>query len=219
MKKFIIFTAFIVSFFSFSLTGQEIKLPRNNEISLGFDVSGLVRKIFQPSFTEGEISLSASFIKRLYFTTEAGLLKITDKKKDFFNYYSNGNFIRFGFDYNFYKKKNNSENNLIFIGLRYGLSSFIHKANQIIITDNLWGDYSPQDLPDTKVKTQWVELIGGIRVEIFKNFSLGWSVRARKQIYSKGINYIKPFMIPGYGKGTATTALGFNYALYYTISL
>ncbi len=221
MNRILILNICIFLILSLNLTGQE-KNPQKPGLSLGFDVYGLVNKIFEPSVTENELSLTAGGFKRFYFITEAGVLNMSDKT-DYFHYYSNGQFARFGFDYNFYKRKYVGENSIIFIGFRYGIASLNHNANDINIDDAVWGNYHyPKDVPSTKVNAQWIEITGGMRIEVFKNFSMGWSIRLRKLnslTTKKGMEDIKPFIIPGFGDGNSSTAFGFNYSLFYTIPL
>ena len=185
-------------------------------ISIGYDFSGLITNLFQPSQTSGGLSLTAGAFKKLYYTVEVGLQKINDRETDF-NYFSNGQYIKGGFDYNFYKRKRPEENNMVFLGLRYGIASLKHSANNITIEDKYWGNYTPQPIPESKVNAQWIELVGGIRVELIRNFSMGWSGRVHFLTYLKREH--KPFMIPGYGSGYSSITIGFNYSIYYTIPL
>jgi Domain of unknown function (DUF6048) len=191
--------------------------PLKQGISIGYDFSGLIVNIFQPTQTSGEVSVTAGAFKKLYYTVEAGILTIYDRETDF-NYFSNGQYIRAGFDYNFYKRKTPDENNMVFLGLRYGLATMHHSADNITIEDAYWGNYSPKPIPDSKVNAQWIEIAAGIRVELIKNFSMGWSGRVHFLTHlASGPN--KPFMIPGFGSGYSTITLGFNYSIYYTIPL
>ncbi len=196
---------------------QEMNAQKQG-ISIGYDFSGLFVKIFQPYQTTGEVSINAGAFKKFYYTVEAGLLKINDKETNF-NYYADGKYIRAGFDYNFYKRKTPDENNMIFIGLRYGLSSLNHSADSITIVSEKWGNYKIDSIPNAKVSAQWIEIAAGIRVEIVRNFSMGWSGRLRFRTHTTGDEKVQPFIIPGFGSGYSNITLGFNYSLYYTIPL
>jgi hypothetical protein len=217
MKRKLLTSIFIITTLAiFNLYGEDT-ISHKQGISIGFDLYGPVNKIFQPSMTSYEASLNAGSFYRFFPVIEGGYLKIADKTNTF-NYNSNGNFISFGFDYNFYKKNLPWENNILFVGLRYGFSSLTHKADNIVVIDSLWGNFH-SSLNETKVKAQWVEAVGGIRVEVLKNFSIGWSVSFNMLTVTSGMNQIKPFVIPGFGSGAGTTAFGFNYSLYYTFPL
>ena len=218
MKKKLIIGFWIVTL-AHASECQEMH-PFKQGITFGYDFSGLLIKIFQPARTGGEVSLTAGAFKKMYYTVEAGILNINSKDStNNYNYYSNGKYIRVGFDYNFYKRKTADENNMVFLGLRYGFSSLNYSADNIIIKDELWGDYGPTNVPNTKYQAQWVEFAAGIRVEIIKNFSMGWSGRLHYLIYTKGNEKIKPSVIPGFGNAYSTITLGFNYSFYYTIPL
>jgi hypothetical protein len=185
-------------------------------ITLGYDVSGLAVKLFQNYRTSADFSLTAGSFNRYNYTVEAGFLKI-DNNTSLFNYKSNGKYLRAGLDYNFYKKKGKGDDNtLMFIGARYGLSSLLHSASNVTIIDEKWGNVAAS-VAEKEVKSQWVELTGGLRVAVWRNLSLGWSGRLRFLINSKGAENIKPFIIPGYGKGTSNTVIDLNYSIYYTI--
>jgi hypothetical protein len=185
-------------------------------VSFGYDFSGLISKIFRSSQTSGEASVTVGSLKKFYYTVEAGMLKMNRMDSDF-NYYSNGQHIKFGFDYNMYKKKKPDENNMVFVGLRYGIASLKHSVDNIIIMDRKWGNYTLPSIAETKATAQWIELVGGIRVELLRNFSMGWS--GRLHILTNLNSTIKPILISGYGNGSSSMTFGFNYSMYYTIPL
>ncbi len=216
MRRVIISTVLILTFAINNSTGQDT-IAHKQGISIGFDLYGPVNKYFQPSNTSYEVSLTAGSFYRFFIVTEGGFQTINEKTQAY-NYYSNGSFYRIGFDYNFYKKNLPWENNILFFGLHYGFSSLSYKADKIIITDNMWGNDSTK-LNVTKAKAQWIEVVGGIRVEVLKNFSMGWSVSLNILSVTTGMEKVKPFYIPGFGSGASNTAIGFNYSIYYTFPL
>lgn len=213
-KTKIIFIIFFATF-PVVIRSQDIKSSKSG-ISFGFDFSGLIYKTIQPYQNNYEGSITAGAFKKFYFTLEAGYLSMNENKKDEFNYSGKGDYFRIGFDYNIYKKKFPTDNNEIIFGLRYGNSWMTHSANSITIVDDQWGNYST-NYPNTKVNAQWIEAAGGLRVEILKNFSMGWTLRFRRLISSSGMENIKPFLIPGFGDGAGFTSFGFNYSIYYMI--
>jgi hypothetical protein len=216
MRRILASVIIIITLAIFNSYSQD-SISHKHGISAGFDLFGPVSKIFQPSTTSYEASLNAGSFYRFFLVTEGGTLKIDEKKTEY-NYTSNGSFMRVGFDYNFYKKNLPWEDNILFFGLRFGLSSLSQKANNIVVIDSIWGNFK-KDLGETQAKAQWIEAVGGIRVEVIKNFSMGWSVRFKVLTATTGMDKVKPFVIPGFGSGASTTAFGFNYSLYYTFPL
>jgi hypothetical protein len=198
--------------------GQEFKIDRR-DLNIGIELVGPVNSFILPSRTTYELSMKAGGFHKFYLASEAGMLKISEKKTNAYNYYSTGQYWRLGFDYNLFKRNLPDENNLVFIGLRYGMAVLNHNANHIIITDIKWGDFQAPDIPETKLQAGWVELTGGIKANIFSRISVGWSVSYRKLITTSGMKKIKPFLIPGYGEGSSRTSFGFSYTIYYDIPL
>jgi hypothetical protein len=198
--------------------GQELKIE-SRDLNIGVELVGPINGFIQPSRTTYEISAKAGGFHKFYLASEAGILKINEQKTHAYNYNSTGQYLRLGVDYNMFKRNLPNENNLIFIGLRYGMAFMNHSADHIIITDIKWGDFQAPDIPETKVKAGWVEVTGGIKARIFSHFSVGWSFSLRKLLTSNGMNKIKPFLIPGYGEGSSNTSLGFSYTIYYDIPL
>lgn len=47
---------------------------------------------------------------------------------------------------------------------------------------------------------QWFELVVGVKVRIYKNFNMGWSVRMKYKTNASTNEYANPWYVPGYGK-------------------
>jgi hypothetical protein len=136
-----------------------------------------------------------------------------------YNYNSKGKFIRVGFDYNIYEKKGKSSNHyMLLVGLRYGIAEINYDASNISIIDTYWGNYyHKRSLPESNATLQWFEIRAGIKADIFKNFSLGWSVQAMFLTHSSGMTNFKPYSIPAFGDGANSTNFNFTYSIYYRI--
>lgn len=214
------FLLFIMLILPLNGYGQDT-LPPKQIISFGFDLYGPIYHLATPSITNYEGSITMGPFKKIFPTIEAGTLKVnrSGKSDTSFHYNSNGNFIRFGFDYNMFKRKWVKDFYMVYFGCRYGMAQLSHSADHIYIEDNVWGNegdkYGPLSIPSSAIKAQWIEFTGGIRAEIFKGFSMGWSIRYKTLIHSTGMNLIKPMYIPGYGDGTSSSNWGINYSIYY----
>lgn len=209
---------------SLSASGQD-SIPVKKFLLFGFDIYGPINYIILPSDANYEGSFALGLFKKVYPTFELGYMDINrnSSKDTLYHYSSKGNFMRFGLDYNIFKRKHASELYMVFIGCRYGLANLNYTADNITINDNIWGNdgnghYRPPDATLVgNIKAQWFEFTGGLRAEIFKNFALGWTVRYSLLTHSTGMNLIKPVSIPGYGSGTNTTNIGFTYSIYYIL--
>jgi hypothetical protein len=132
-----------------------------------------------------------------------------------YSYMSSGQFIRFGMDFNLLKPDKSQGKYWFGIGLRYGLSSF---NSQVPFFDKTgyWGTTS-SSIPSRKTLAQFVEISPGIRTEIFKNFSMGWSIGMRLLVSSGSGSDVRPIYLPGFGNASKVITAGLNYFLVWNI--
>jgi len=107
----------------------------------------------------------------------------------------------------------------MFVGLRYGFTTFYHKADNIQISDDLWGNFTGGKIEPSWLAANWAELAAGMQSRLFNNFYLGWSVKMRIKLGGGNDPFMNPYTIPGYGKPWNNTWLGINYSLYYKIPI
>jgi hypothetical protein len=192
---------------------------RTKGLRLGVDVSRFSLYYFDPGRVAYEFSADYEILRDLYLTGEYGMqtVKLEDAK---YNYYSDGDYFRIGFDRNFLKSGNPDEYEMAFIGLRYGYSKFNHSANSIQLPQNYWGlPTEIYNISESPYNAQWLELATGIRAELLKNFFIGWSVRARFLLAHTNNQQMAPYNIPGFGNTDKKTAFGFNFSVYYLIPI
>ena len=91
--------------------------------------------------------------------------------------------------------------NMIYIGMRYGVSSFNHTLNSYKIYDptNYYGEnivISGEKF--SGLNASWLEVVGGIKAELFNNLYLGFSVRLNYLVSNKRPEGFDNLFIPGY---------------------
>lgn len=190
-------------------------------LSIGIDIAKPVIYMIDKNKFEIEGSITYSNIKNFNPIIEFGLENVELSQSDTiktYEYHSDGNFFRIGFDYNTFRRNLRGENNMVFFGLRYGFASQNHNAKNITITDKFWPNRYT-DLSTQEIQTQWLELTSGIKVQFFKYFAAGWTVRFSYIINQQNTSLVKPYYIPGIGKGAEKYNFGFTYSLYYTFPL
>jgi len=188
-------------------------------LRLGYDLSRLALLLPDVDTSRKAFEVSADFeIKPFYYAVaEYGRQKV-HVANDYYDYSSDGNYFRIGFDYNFLGKKLSVDRyEMVFGGIRYCFSSCTHQATDLYIPDNYWGDVHIGGLSSSKVTANWLELTAGIRGELIKNVFVGWSFRARLMMFGKQDEVMYPYYIPGFGTGNRKAAIGFNYYVYYKI--
>ena len=199
------------------------KLLNINKVRFGFD---LLKPI---SSSEGdnlnyEIVGDLQLTENIYLAGEYGSIdKLIEDENINFN--STGSFLRVGLDYNLFKNWIGMDNS-IYVGFRYGNSSFSNKIlnyevrNKDSYFSNLVEDEF-QTIEYSNLSGNWIEILLGIKVETFKNVYLGLSLRLNKLLSDEKPNNFGNLFIPGFNKVTDenTFGSGFNYTLTYSIPL
>ncbi len=106
-------------------------------------------------------------------------------------------FLRIGCDINLLKNKH--QDNRMFAGLRYGISTYKYDIDGPDITDPVFGGTQPFSNSGIAATSQWLEIVLGCQVKVVKNFHMGWSVRLKYHLHSSKNEGTKSYYIPGYG--------------------
>jgi hypothetical protein len=191
------------------------------EVSFGVDMSRFLVPIVDNNRYGWELSGDAELLKDLFAVVELGsqTTRFTNFNNKQFNYNSNGAYTRLGVDYNFMKHIDNQSTDKLFVGLRYGFTTFYHEANQIVLNSPSWGNSEPISIERKWLGSNWLEMATGMRAHLFNNFYLGWSARFRVKVWMQNDPVMQPFHVPGYGRAWNNSWVGFNYSLYYKIPL
>ena len=190
-------------------------IPIPLKIRIGLEVSGPVIYYLDKNILNAEGYISVDLDEKKSLMIAAGYL---DYKYSQYNYtYMNsGVFIRTGIDFNLLKPDKALGKYWAGIGLRYGLSRFNSEVPSYE-KENYWGTATSS----IAKQTDWghfVEVSPGVRAEIFKNFSIGWSVSLRMLLHTSTGKDLKPIYFPGYGNGTKTLSTGLSYFIVWNIS-
>ena len=65
---------------------------------------------------------------------------------------------------------------------------------------------------------QCFEFVVGVKLRIYKNLILGWSVRMKYKTNASTNEYANPWYVPGYGKFKSNN-MGITYSLIYKLPL
>lgn len=141
-------------------------------------------------------------LKNKYFPViEAGTGGANKTADNDIQYKSYGVFGKLGLDVPIIKPKVNSNNvsNYAIGGVRLGMSQFNYSYSNLSITDNYWGGTETLEMKSDPTSKFWFEIVGGIRVDIFKNIYMGWNVRHKFLINKTKPEMLTPWYIPGFG--------------------
>ncbi|MCM1005641.1 MAG: DUF6048 family protein [Prevotella sp.] len=124
-------------------------------------------------------------------------------------------YAKIGADYNFLYKSNPDYK--LLTGLRAGFSSFAWSLSDITIPDSYWGEDQHLSISGQKATAFYGELLAGLRVRLFKEWSLGWTFRYRFLFSCSDGKASRPWYVPGYG--ARDNHFGFTLSLSYTLPL
>ncbi|NDP20755.1 MAG: hypothetical protein GZ091_06715 [Paludibacter sp.] len=188
-----------------------------NGFTVQADIASIVSSILSKGetySTEGSVQLD---IKHKYYPiVEVGFGGANKLSVDNIDFKTNGLFGRFGVDINLLKQKKDAKasNNLFLAGARIGVSNLRYDITNISITDNYWGGAEILNFNDRPATKVWFEIVAGVRVEVFRNVFMGWTIRNKNLLNQDKEGEISSWYIPGFGINSSST-WGFNYTLGY----
>ncbi|MDG3583389.1 MULTISPECIES: DUF6048 family protein [Galbibacter] len=207
-------------------TDSTVYKPRYG-LRVGIDLSKPIRSFIDEDYKGLELVADFRVSYNFYAAAELGNEEKTTQE-DNFNFTSKGSYVKLGFDWNTYDNWYGMEN-IINVGVRFGLSAFSQTLNeyQIYTKNQYWGEIQ-DGITGTNMlgeysglNAQWVEVVFGIKVEIFKNLFMGGSVRLNYLINQTEANQLPNLFIPGFNKVTdgSKFGVGYNYTLSYLIPI
>lgn len=210
-------SAYIISLLLFGsgfLASAQDTIPFIKKIKIGADLFGPAYFIYDKNnlTIDGFVSVDIDTNKAVVF--EAGYQNFLYTQYNY-DYHSNGLFFLAGVDFNLLKPHTAEGKYYAGIGLRYGMSIYTHEATYLKYV-NYWGTAS-SSMPSSSHVAHFLEVSPGLRTELFRNFSIGFTIRLRLLIYSGTGSDFKPVSIPGYGNGVKRVSPGLNYYMIWSI--
>lgn len=191
-------------------------------IRVGADLSKIARTIFDSDYQGLELVGDYRLTKKYFLAGELGNENKTTND-DQINFTTKGTYFKVGFDYNVHENWLDLEN-IISIGLRYGVSTFSQQLNSYEV-------YNPNpyfgEIPDTQsgknfggLSAQWVEVVAGVKTRVFDNFFVGFSLRANRLVSNQKPGGFDNLYIPGFNRTyDGDFGVGFNYTVTYFIPI
>ena len=191
-------------------------------IRFGVDLFKLTRSLYEKDYQGLEIVGDYRLTRRHYLAAEIGNENKT-VDDDQVNFTTKGTYLKVGFDYNTFENWGNMEN-MIYVGLRYGVSSFSQTLNSYTIynANPYWGatQVTPSGQNFDGLSAQWIEVVAGMKAEVFSNVFVGFSFRLNRMISQKLPNNFDNLYIPGFNRTyNGDFGVGFNYTVSYFLPL
>lgn len=212
----------LASLCSFAQDTLEDEAPERNNVKdstsqlrLNIDVAKILANQLQSERTTYAVEIDYYWKKDVYFVAEGGFGKANLTYADL-AYESSNVFFKAGLNKSLLPRMTSRDWDMAFIGLRYGVG-FIDRGDAFYsITDSVWGT-TTGIVPGASLTAHWLELTGGVRVELFKQFFVGWNARGKFLLNGSSFKELPPYNIAGYGRGEKSTIFDFNVYLGYAI--
>lgn len=199
-----------------------LKKTQRYGLRIGADISKIARTLYDKNYKGLEFVADYRLTKKMHIAGELGNEnKTTDDNR--INFTTKGTYFKVGFDTNFYENWLDMEN-MIHLGLRYGVSSFSQELNTYKIYDTS-GYFPTGNLVTSGQKynglsAQWTEVVAGIKAKLFNNVYGGFSVRMNYLISQKKPEDFDNLYIPGFNRTyDGKFGAGWNYTITYFIPL
>ncbi len=192
-------------------------------VRVGLDLYKLTRGLYDSNYKGIELVGDYRLTKNYYVAAELGSENKTTED-DRLNSTTKGTYIKVGFDYNAYKNWLDMEN-IISIGLRAGFSTFNQELNsyKIYNSNPYWGEVPPKVSGETfnGLTAGWIEVVAGIKVKVYNNIFLGFSLRMNTLVFDKQpSDNFENLYIPGFNRTyDGNFGAGLNYTVTYFIPL
>lgn len=189
-------------------------------LRIGLDISRFALLYFQPYRTDVTVQADVRLNSKLYGAIETGFNRTAHSDTNY-SYKASGVYATVGIDYDFLKKKEPDEKSMVYGGIRYGFARNTYEVPFYSIKSSYWGDNLNLDgsYPKTSMSAHWIEFVFGLRVEVLKNFFLGWGVREKIMLSSSASKEAPPIVIPGFGSGSKKSQFDMTYTLSYYFPL
>ena len=206
-------------------TKKKDSIPLKKErygLRVGVDLFKLSRSFYETDYRGLELVGDYRLTRRHFLAVEIGNENKT-VDEDQLNFTTKGTYLKVGFDYNTYENWLNMEN-IISVGLRYGVSSFSQTLNNYTVYNpNPYFGETPLIVSGDNydgLTAQWVEVVAGIKAKVFNNVFVGFSFRLNRMLSQKLPNNFDNLYIPGFNRTyNGEYGVGFNYTISYFIPL
>lgn len=195
--------------------GVKYRYPLLNGLSVMFNLYEPVMNLLGNDRASYEASVMLNIHHRFFPEATLGMGWCNELSDDLVRYHVKAApFAKIGLRYNL--KYNDLEDKFYyFIVARYGFCHSEADISNLTYTDGYWPEYGPTNIRNQKFNSHWVEVGGGIKVQIWKRLSAGWDVYIKPFLHKGSTSQATPYYVPGYG--TTDGAFGMAFRLYYDL--
>lgn len=201
-------------------TPKQFTKPVFRGLSVHYDIASPIMGLIYGKIDNYEIQFDVNLYRRIYPTLEIGFSSVDKTLSTGTRYRTNAPFFRIGLNYGLLKpfKNDGSIRNVKsypFIGLRYCFSPMNYQISDLVISDPYWGTSETVGFSESLIYSGWIDIVGGVRIDIYKGLTMGWSVRFKTGLHTTAPDKSYLWYVPGYGK-SSSSSFAFSYTIGYT---
>ena len=205
------------------IVNDTIIVKQKYGLRLGGDMGKLARSFIDDDYKGFEITGDYRLTEKLFLAGELGTEENT-VRNDYLDVTAKGSYFKAGIDYNLYGNWLDMEN-LIYTGLRVGVSAFSQNLNSYTIytTDQYYDTpFTSTDLKEyTGLSAIWAELVIGIKAEVFTNLFIGFNAQLKGLVTEDEPTNFENLYVPGFNRtfDSGRFGFGFGYNVSYLIPI
>lgn len=187
--------------------------PLFNGVTVGVNFFDAAMLIAKQSYASFDASVAVSLHNWFFPTAECGIgYSNNHGVNDDLNYRTKPSpYFKLGIDYNFLYKS--SPDYMAGLGLRFGMALPKYEITGASISSDYWGQTEQINIYNQSVTSFYGEALATVRVKLWKQLQMGWSVRYRFNIRTPDASNSTPWFIPGYGGSSPVSA---TFSLFWT---
>ena len=184
-------------------------IPLFRGFSVSFDLAGFAQMQLG-SYGQYEGALRLNIHDQYFPIVELGLGRANHKHDEVteISYKTSAPYLRIGADVNIMNNKHTG--NRVFVGLRYGFTSYKVDISHPPFKDHIWGWDATYEMLDVSCHQHWGEVVFGLDGKVIGPVHLGWSGRYRIRFSHDDGDIGKTWYVPGYGLQD-TSVLGYTF--------
>lgn len=202
-------------------TPKQFVKPIFRGFSIHYDLASPIMGLIYGKVNNYEVQFDVNLYRRIYPIVELGFSSVNNTLSTGVGYSTNAPFFRIGLNYGLLRpfKNDGSARDVTsypFIGLRYAFSPMNYNISNLEVFDQYWGTSETVSYSDNLVYSGWLEIVGGVRINLYKGLTMGWIVKFKTALHTSAPDKSYLWYVPGYGKSSAS-AFSFSYTIGYSI--
>ena len=158
-------------------------IPLFRGVAVSFDLVGVIQSGLG-DYGQYEAAARLNLRDRYFPVVELGVGHAdADDVDSGLRYKTSAPYGRVGVDFNVLRNKHDV--NRVYVGGRYGYTSFKYDVDGTAVKDPVWGDDVEYSYKDNSANCHWLELVAGVDARIWGPLRLGWSLRYKRKLTAK----------------------------------